>query len=198
MTKNKKAFIVIGCSGSGKGTQVSLLKEYLQNHDSREILEYEAGDSLREFAKEGSFLGNLVDETINHRGKMLPRFVLVWNWGRRLAYDLKEDMNFIMEGSPRKMDEKKLVDDALHYIGYKDIYVIYIRLGEDEAVRRLLSRGREDDDEQAIRNRLSWFESEVSQTVEDFRVDSKYKFLDINGEQSVEDVHKEIVSKLDF
>jgi adenylate kinase len=196
MSDNKKAFIFIGPSGSGKGTQLDLLEAYLKEKDQREILRYEAGASLREFAKTGSFVANLVDDTINGKGALMPRFFMVWNWGRRIALDLKENMNFIIEGSPRKIDEKHMMDGALEYVGYKEIYVIHLQLSDDEAVKRLMARGRIDDQEEKIRNRLTWFREEVEQTVQEFKIDSRYKYIEIDGDQAVEKVHQDIVAKL--
>lgn len=198
MTEEKKAFIFIGPSGSGKGTQLDLLEEYLKKQDHRELLRYEAGATLREFAKDGgTFLAGLVDETINGKGALLPRFVMIWNWGRRIALELKEDMNFIIEGSPRKIDEKHMMDGALEYTGYKHIYVIYLDVSDEVLVKRLLDRGRIDDQEEKIRRRVGWFREEVSETVEEFKKDERYKFIEINGEQTVEEVHKEIIEKIE-
>ncbi|MCB9805562.1 nucleoside monophosphate kinase [Candidatus Nomurabacteria bacterium] len=196
MIENKKAFIFIGPSGSGKGTQLDLLETYLKEKDHREILRYEAGASLREFAKGDSFMAKKVHHTINVEGGLLPRFIMVWNWGRRLALELKEDMNLILEGSPRKVEEKKLIDDALQYADYKDIYVIHLNLSDDVAVGRLMSRGRIDDQEEKIRNRLKWFREEVAQTVEEFKNDDRYIYCEIDGDQSIEKVQEDIIKAL--
>lgn len=198
MTNNKKAFIFIGPSGSGKGTQVELLKEYLKEKDpSREILHYDAGKSLREYVKTDNYMAGLVNETMISEGGLLPIFITIWNWSRIFANDLKEDMNLIMDGSPRKHEEKKLVDDALQYLGYRDIYVIYLKVNIGVSVKRLMSRGRVDDTEENIYNRLRWFIKDVSNTVDDFAIDNRYKFLEIEGDKTVEEVHKEIISRLE-
>jgi len=196
---NKKAFIFIGPSGSGKGTQVELLKEYLKEKDpSREILHYDAGKSLREYVTTDKYMAGLVNETMISEGGLLPIFITIWNWSRVFANDMKDNMNLIMDGSPRKHEEKKLVDDALQYLGYRDIYVIYLKVNIGVSVKRLTLRGRVDDTEENIYNRIRWFIKDVSNTVDDFAIDQRYKFLEIEGDQTIEEVHKEIISKLEF
>ena len=47
-----------------------------------------------------------------------------------------------------------------------------------------------------IKNRLSWFETEVSPTIEFYKNHPKHTFFDINGEQTLEEVAREIQTKL--
>ena len=60
MTDNKKAFIFFGSAGSGKGTQVALLKDLLTEKDpTREILHYDAGAGFRELIeKEDTYVAD--------------------------------------------------------------------------------------------------------------------------------------------
>ena len=74
--------------------------------------------------------------------------------------------------------------------------VIYLNVGTDWATKHLLIRGRHDDNVQDIDNRLKWFDDEVLPTVEFYRKNKYYDFHEINGEQSVEAVRKEIVAKV--
>jgi adenylate kinase family enzyme len=62
----------------------------------------------------------------------------------------------------------------------------------------MMSRGRKDDTELKINGRLKWFEKEVLPTIEFFREHRLYEFYEINGEQSVNDIHQEIKSKLNL
>jgi adenylate kinase family enzyme len=63
------------------------------------------------------------------------------------------------------------------------------------ATDKLLKRGREDDNKEEIENRLNWYYQNVVPALNFFRNDSYYKFLPINGEQTIEEVHKEILEK---
>jgi adenylate kinase family enzyme len=60
-----------------------------------------------------------------------------------------------------------------------------------------VSRGRDDDkDESNIANKMTWFETEVLPTLEIYKADPRYTILHINGNQSIEEVHKDIVKGL--
>ena len=51
-TLNKDTFIFIGASGSGKGTQVALLKEYIKKKDPETPIFYvQTGEYFREFVR---------------------------------------------------------------------------------------------------------------------------------------------------
>ncbi len=59
-----------------------------------------------------------------------------------------------------------------------------------------MARGRTDDKEDVIRERLSWFEKEVQGAIDYYRTSPRYNFIEIDGEQTVQDVHKQLVSKI--
>ncbi len=46
-------------------------------------------------------------------------------------------------------------------------------------------------------SRMGWFETDVLPALEIYRNDPRYRVLHINGNQTIEDVHKEIVEKLE-
>ena len=60
----------------------------------------------------------------------------------------------------------------------------------------IIKRGREDDTQDQISGRMGWFETDVLPALEIYRNDPRYQVLHINGEQSIEAVHAEIVEKL--
>ena len=56
---------------------------------------------------------------------------------------------------------------------------IYIEVSEKEAIRRLMFRGRADDTESAILNRLSFFSKYVAQVVRYYK--KRGRIISING-----------------
>ena len=54
----------------------------------------------------------------------------------------------------------------------------------------------DDINEEQIERRLNWFESDVLPAVEYFRKYSKYYFLELDGDQRVEALHRELRSKV--
>jgi adenylate kinase family enzyme len=62
---------------------------------------------------------------------------------------------------------------------------------------RLTARGRADDvNKEDIEKRLKWFDLEVKPVIEWFRGENSYKVFDINGEQTIEQVHEDIISAI--
>jgi adenylate kinase len=64
----------------------------------------------------------------------------------------------------------------------------------DRLKKRKLIEGRADDEEDKIKVRLAVHEKEVEPAMDVFR--SKGTLLHINGDQTIEQVHEEIVAKL--
>ena len=71
-----------------------------------------------------------------------------------------------------------------------------LNVNKDEAKKRMLLRKRVDDSKESIEKRLAWYEDDVLPAIEYYRKHDYYNVIDIDGEQSVEDVHKEIIAKV--
>jgi adenylate kinase family enzyme len=56
--------------------------------------------------------------------------------------------------------------------------------------------GRKDDTADSINKRLDWFDADVKPAIERFRRDRDYDFVEINGEQSIEAVHRDIMANV--
>jgi len=74
--------------------------------------------------------------------------------------------------------------------------VIYIKISREVAEERMMSRGRKDDTKSKIKGRLDWFEADVTKSIEFYRDHRFYDFIEIDGEQSVEKINKDIESYL--
>jgi len=193
-----ETFIFIGRSGCGKGTQAELLKKYIEENDTsgRKIFYMEIGERFREFIKGNSFASGLSEE-INKKGELQPEFLAVWIWANEFVNGLKGNEHLIIDGTPRKPREAKVFDSAMRFFNRENPNVIFVNVSREWAFDKLLKRGREDDEKTGeINKRLDWYENDVAPTVEFFKNSSDYKFHDINGEQSIENVHNEIIKKV--
>lgn len=191
-----KTFIIIGRSGSGKGTQADLLQEYIKKQDSdTEILYVESGDEFREFLKRDTFASKLANE-VNTKGKLQPAFLAIWVWANFLVENLDDKEHLILDGTPRKLNEAYVLDEALSFYGRKNINVVFINVSKEWAIDRLQDRHRSDDTVEGIKKRLDWFDTEAMLAVNFYKNSEDYNFFDIDGEQSIEEVHSEIISKL--
>jgi adenylate kinase family enzyme len=189
--------IFIGRSGCGKGTQANLLKERIASLDpeKREILYVETGEYFREFVKGESYTSKL-SKVIYEEDRRQPDFLGSWMWSEMLVRELRSDMHIVFDGVARAYSEALLLSTALKF--YERILptVVYLNVGRKWAEERLLRRGRLDDKTlEKINKRLDWFDTDTWPAIEYFKVNPFYKFIEINGEQTIEKVHTDIVTR---
>ena len=191
-----QTFIFFGRSGCGKGTQATLLKQYMEKTDSaRKVLYVETGAKFREFMAKSNYSSGLVKEVINS-GRLLPAFLPVWLWTDFFINNLTGAEHMILDGLSRRVIEGPVLDSAMHFYDRKSPHVVVINVSEKWAKERLLSRARLDDSGPDINRRLAWYTSDVEPTLEFFKDDPYYKFIEVNGEQTIEKVNEELMSKL--
>jgi adenylate kinase len=191
-----QCFILIGRSGSGKGTQAKLLIEDLKKKDSsRGTLYIQTGQELREFIKGSTYTEKKTKETYD-RGELTPEFLALYAWIRLLVTTYDGTQNLIFDGTPRKVHEAGVINSLFEFYAFDKPWVINIDIDVEEAVKRLMARKRQDDNEETIRKRLHWYETDVAPTIEYFRNNPRYNFLNIPGERSIEEIHADIAQKL--
>jgi adenylate kinase family enzyme len=192
---DKQFYIIIGRSGSGKGTQADLLKAVLEQN-GKTVKHTTTGGGFREFIKGDNFVAKCARE-VNEVGGLQPEFLAVWNWSNIFINTVGENDTVILDGAPRRINEVPALQSAISFLGYKNPVMIYVDVSEGWAKERLLARGRDDDKNiEEINKRMEWFEIDVLPVIDTFMRDPRYKTIHINGEQSIEDVHKEIIAKL--
>ncbi len=194
----RQTFIFIGASGSGKGTQVKLLMEFLKAKDPETPIFYlQTGQSLREFAKSESFAASIAREAMA-KGERLPDFLAMWLWSDIFVKNLKGEERLIVDGSPRSIGEAKNLDFAMKFFKREQPVVIHLDVSQKWSEEHLLARaeGRSDDNIESIRKRLSWYERDVVPAINKYRRDRDYDFIEIDGERSVEEVHQDLLFRL--
>jgi len=195
-----QTIILIGRSGCGKGTQAKLLRGRLDRIDleKQPILYVETGQYFREFIREGSFSSILSKET-NERGGRQPNFLACWMWSKVLIEELTEGMHVIFDGAPRARAEAEILTTALRFYKRESPVVVHINVSREWSEEKLLKRGRSDDlDIEKIGRRLDWFDKDVVPAINYFKSDPFYKFIEVDGEQSIEKVHSDIVAGYEY
>jgi len=195
-----QTYIFIGRSGCGKGTQAKLLIEKLQSagviSEQNPFFHIETGAGFRELVSGTGYTSRLSKEVMD-RSDRQPDFLAVWIWGDFLVKNLKGNEHLIFDGCPRSLYEATMLIEALQFYGRSDINVIYMDVSNDWSIARLKARGRFDDQKAGdIEKRLAWFEKDVLPAIDFFAKNEHCHFYQVNGEQTVELVHQEIMNKL--
>jgi len=192
-----KTFIFIGRSGCGKGTQVKLLVEHLkESKETEKVFYLQTGQHFRDFVKEEGLANKFADEIMESGGRQ-PDFLAVWIWSNAFLKNVKNEEHLIVDGTPRSLNEARILDTAMKFYKRKKPVVVYMDVSRQWSEERLLARGRADDLEiEDIRKRLDWFEDDVLPAVSFYRDNLDYDFVYINGEQTIEEVNKEIIGKV--
>ncbi|HET8574950.1 MAG TPA: nucleoside monophosphate kinase [Candidatus Paceibacterota bacterium] len=184
-----KAFAMLGKPGSGKGTQSALLSK-VTGYDT-----YSSGQRFRDLAAEGGPLGERIGNVLDNGG-LMPYWFASFVFEEKALYT-HSDKGIIFDGVARKAPEAELFHDVMTWLG-RPYVAFYIDVSDEEAIHRLLKRKdiqhRKDDEEAAIKTRFDNFQKEVLPAVEIFRKHGT--LLEVNGEQSAEQVFEEIIEKL--
>ena len=196
-THNPLTFIFIGRSGCGKGTQAELfIKSFKEKHPAEPLYYLESGKNFRDFIAKETFSSQL-SKQVMQTGKLQPEFLAVWVWSHLMVKNMKEGEHLVLDGTPRKLREARVLETAFDFYGLKDVYVIHLDITREETKRRLAVRGRMDDKDPAeVEKRLDWFDNDVVPAIDYYAHNPRYKYIHINGERSIEEVHEEVVRRL--
>ncbi len=196
MNNKPYTFVFFGIVGSGKGTQVELLQKYLIDKNlSTDVLFTSTGNEYRKLINSESYTGNLVKTTLE-KGHLQPDFLTISLFSNILIHGMKEDTSFIADGYPRTTAQAEAFENAVKFYGRETVHVIYIKVGREEAVKRMKLRGRSDDSDEGIEKRFDEYVNNVVPSMNYFQDKEGYNMHIVNGEQSIEGVHAEIIKSL--
>ncbi len=215
MSNHPQIIILLGRSGSGKGTQAKILiKEFGFNYLG-------TGDLVRQRMKRSDFTGKKMREVVN-QGELAPTFLVFNIWVQELE-KIKSKKGFkgvIIDGSPRKVFEAELMDAAFDWFEFKNIKAVLIDISRQEAFDRLTKRRicakcgrlipwvgkfkdlkvcdqcggelitRTDDKPEAISQRLDYYKKDVEPVIKYYQ--KQKRLVKVDGEQSIEDVYRDV------
>ncbi len=124
--------ILLGAPGAGKGTQaVALVKE-------KGLAHVASGDLFRDNLGRGTELGKIA-KTYMDKGELVPDDVTVKMVLDRIA---KPDCTrgFLLDGFPRTIPQAEALDKALIAEGKAIDKVVYVKVPDEELVKRLSGR----------------------------------------------------------
>ncbi len=130
------------------------------------------------------------------KGELPPSFLGVHAWSHSVIENYTGDQHVFIDGTPRVAEEVPALCSAFEFFGW-DPHVINIEVGDKWAYDRLKARGRADDkDEMGVWGRIQWFHESVIPAVNLLKESPRVTFHTVSGEQSIEDVHKDICEEL--
>lgn len=143
---------VVGCPGSGKSTQAGRLADmhswYLLS--TGQLLRQHRGDLAANLAS-GDIVESAAAEAV---------------WEKYIGSIIPPRQIVVMDSFPRRMVEAEWFMDRLGDWGRNIGRVIKLHVPEDEAVRRMLLRGRADDTEESLRRRWQLYETDSRPALE--------------------------------
>lgn len=165
--------VLLGPPGAGKGTQAVKLAEKLG------VPQISTGELFRSNISEGTKLG-LEAKRYLDAGDLVPSELT-----NQLVDDRLDDPDaasgFILDGYPRSLEQAKALHDMLERRGTKLDAVLEFRVPEDVLLERLKGRGRADDNDEVILNRMNVYRDETAPLLEYYQHEHELKTVDAVG-----------------
>ena len=170
--------VLLGPPGAGKGTQAQVLCEHLN------VPAISTGDMLREAVTEGSQLGRRVQE-IMASGALVDDATMAEVVRERLARpDARQ--GFLLDGYPRTLPQARTLEGILDGMSEELDAVLLVEVPEAELVRRTLLRGRADDTENVVRERLRVYREKTEPLIGYYKERGLLRAID--GDRPIEEV----------
>lgn len=173
--------VFMGVAGSGKSAQGRLLADRLGYP----------------WLSTGEFLRMLISG--ERRRQMLEGRLLddaeIISLVQKIFRIVDTQHEFVMDGFPRTVAQADwLLSQRRH--GQLDITaVIHLQASEEVVLERLLSRGRQDDQADVIRERFREYENATQPIIDDLK-NHGVPVFEINGEGDIETIHESIVKAI--
>lgn len=178
--------IFLGPPGAGKGTQAQeLAKTHAIPHIS-------TGDILRVAVSQKTDLG-LKAGAYMDAGDLVPDS-LIMDMVRDRLIQTDTISGWLLDGFPRTVAQAMFLDQLLQDISQSCDSVINFDVPDEMLVQRLLGRGRKDDNEDVIRNRLGVYRKQTAPLIDFYQ--ERHMLVTIDGSQSIEEVAAELASAI--
>lgn len=174
--------IIYGPPGVGKGTQAELIAKKLK------LEHISTGAILRKAFEDKTELG-LKAKEIMDKGNLVPDEIM-----NGIVKDCMKNINgggFILDGYPRTLEQAKALSEIFNDLDFNEVQVINLIADEKEIMKRLLLRGRSDDTEETIANRIKVYYDSTAPVKNYY--DGLGITLDVNGMGDIEEINNKII-----
>jgi len=154
---NGPKIIMIGGPGAGKSTYSEIITKKLN------IPHIYTGDMMRKLAKQDTPDGQKVKDLLS-QGKFAPLGIVIDTVKKRLEKPDAQN-GYVFDGFPRNVEQaKRMKEENIEYD-----YVINLVVSEEEVIKRLTARGREDDKPEIIKKRLEVYNQQTKPLLDYFK-----------------------------
>ncbi len=173
----KSRLLFLGPPGAGKGTQAARLCE------ANGMKHLSTGDLLRSEVAAGTALGQEAEAVMN-RGELVSDALVL----AIVESQLKglSGGGWLLDGFPRTVPQADALEPLLEEMKQPIEAVVLLELDDAVLIERLLARGRDDDNEAVIRNRLEVYREKTSPLISFYQDKGLLVSVEANG--SVEEI----------
>lgn len=157
--------VLLGPPGAGKGTQANKLADKLG------VPQISTGDLFRSNIRDGTKIG-LEAKRYLDAGDLVPSELTNALVDARLD-EPDAAAGFILDGYPRSLEQARALHDMLERRGTRIDAVLEFRVSQQVLLERLEARGRADDTENIIVNRMKVYHYETAALLEYYRNELK-------------------------
>lgn len=174
--------IFLGPPGAGKGTQAQSVAQ------SHHIPHISTGDILRSAVAQKTELGQKAQAYMD-QGELVPDQLMLDLVEERLnRADAKT--GWVLDGFPRTVVQATFLETLLERLHQACDYVVNFEVPDEALVARLLGRGRKDDTETVIRNRLEVYHQQTVPLIDFYQ--ARGLLVSVDGAQSIELVQQQL------
>ena len=179
--------VFIGPPGAGKGTQSERLVRLL------DIVHLSTGDMLRDARTRQTPLGKTA-ETYMAAGKLVPDQIVLDMVAERVAQP-DGARGVLFDGFPRNVAQAEALDSLLAKLGTPLDMALELAVPDGEVVCRLAGRGRADDKEEVVVERLKTYWSQTRPLLDYY---AKRGILEsVDGDGTIDEVSARIAAVVD-
>jgi adenylate kinase len=178
---DRPKIIMIGGPGSGKSTYSEIITRKLN------IPHIYTGDMMRALAKTNTPDGQKVKDLLS-KGQFAPLDIVI-NAVKDRVSKPDAQKGYVFDGFPRNVEQaERMEEENIEYD-----YVVNLVVSEEEIIKRLTARGREDDKPEIIKKRLAVYEKETRPLLDYY----KNEIINIKAEGGEpEEIASKIIEKI--